>query len=107
MRAISVLATLSLMLVPSYSVRAKELPNIFQLEIRQPTAFEQQQLEEYHVHQDAQIRQFNSDIRSSLEQNYENKMKWGNTLNEIQQRQLRMERDRINRPPQLPNRFFR
>lgn len=92
----------ALILLSPQPVLASEQPDVFELEVEQPQALEQQQLEEYQRQRDAQLRQFNGELQESLAETYANKEQWEDILGEIQERQIRIEQDRNTRVPRLP-----
>lgn len=100
MKALLVLAALTLV-APS-PVVASQPPNVMELEIEQPQTLQQRQLEEYQKQSNEQIRQFNTSAQAALSQSYANKVLWQDILDEIQDRQIRIQQDRSDRVPRLP-----
>lgn len=102
MKGLLVLATLTFF--NTYPVLASQQPDAIKLKIKQPQILEQQ-LEEYQRQRGEQIRQSNrDDIQESLNRTSANKALWQNVLNEIRDRQIRIEQDRKTRLPILPTR---
>lgn len=101
MKGLLVIATLTFF--NTYPVLASQQPDVIKLKIKQPQILEQQ-LEEYQRQRGEQIRQSNrNDIQESLNRTSANKALWQNVLNEIRDRQIRIEQDRKTRLP-IPTR---
>ena len=99
MKGLLVIATLTFF--NTYPVLASKQPEAIKLKNQQPQTLEEQ-LEEYQRQPNEQMRQSITDnIQESLNRTSANKALWQDILNEIQNRQIRIEQDRKTRLPIL------
>lgn len=99
MKGLLVIATLTFF--NTYPVLASLQPEAIKLKNQQPQTLEKQ-LEEYQRQPDEQMRQSITDnIQESLNRTSVNKALWQDILEEIQNRQIRIEQDRKTRLPIL------